>query len=57
LRSLKKKFADSRRTKIRTGKSEDRRQETAGKKQDSVVKKQEGGDGKQETAGKKLDLW
>ncbi|MFY7931817.1 MAG: DNA gyrase C-terminal beta-propeller domain-containing protein, partial [Microcystis aeruginosa] len=40
-RSLKKKFADSRRTKIRTGKSEDRRQETAGKKQDSVVKKQE----------------
>jgi len=41
LRSLKKKFADSRRTKIRTGKSGDRRQETEGKKQDSVVKKQE----------------
>jgi len=31
LRSLKKKFADSRRTKIRTGKSGDRRQETVKK--------------------------
>jgi len=41
LRSLKKKFADSRRTKIPTGKSGDRRQETEGKKLDSVVKKQE----------------
>ncbi|CCI23801.1 DNA topoisomerase 4 subunit A [Microcystis aeruginosa PCC 9809] len=55
LRSLKKKFADSRRTKIPTGKSGDRRQETAGKKQDSVVKKQETGDRRQETAGKKQD--
>ncbi len=41
LRSLKKKFADSRRTKIPTGESGDRRQETEGKKLDSVVKKQE----------------
>ncbi|MFN6010738.1 MAG: DNA topoisomerase (ATP-hydrolyzing) subunit A [Microcystis sp.] len=41
LRSLKKKFADSRRTKIRPSKSGDGRQETAGKKLDSVVKKQE----------------
>ncbi|ARI80493.1 DNA gyrase/topoisomerase IV subunit A [Microcystis aeruginosa] len=62
LRSLKKKFADSRRTKIRTGKSGDRRQETEGKKLDSVVKKQETGerrqetgDGKQQAAGKKQD--
>ncbi|MFM7354972.1 MAG: DNA gyrase subunit A, partial [Microcystis aeruginosa] len=55
LRSLKKKFADSRRTKIPTGKSGDRRQGTEGKKQDSVVKKQETGDRRQETAGKKLD--
>ncbi|MCA2743426.1 MAG: DNA topoisomerase 4 subunit A [Microcystis sp. M015S2] len=55
LRSLKKKFADSRRTKIRTGKSGDRGQETEGKKQDSVVKKQETGDKRQETEGKKQD--
>ncbi|MFM7878036.1 MAG: DNA topoisomerase (ATP-hydrolyzing) subunit A [Microcystis panniformis] len=55
LRSLKKKFADSRRTKIRTGKSGDGRRSTEGKKQDSVVKKQETGERRQEKEGKKLD--